>query len=192
MLTQLPEFGDRTLFMSDYLCIKDYVIQVDLRPVQLKVSLDEGSAISVNRVNVRYCLFLGCSSTDQSVDLRRARSIEERPKHILAIAKKISRAPANDYAWAVRKCVIDRQFGNSGDSARIKQFAPKEAPAGHKPRCSSKSGQLEYAWLCSSCTLYLTIQIDEEFGTRVVRKLEAKNGSQSGTLANDGTNTDIA
>ena len=96
MLTQLPEFGDRTLFMSDYLCIKDYVIQVDLRPVQLKVSLDEGSAISVNRVNVRYCLFLGCSSTDQSVDLRRARSIEERPKHILAIAKKILRAQAND------------------------------------------------------------------------------------------------
>jgi len=75
-------------------------------------------------------------------------------------------------------------------------IAPREPRARHKPRCSSKSGQLEYAWLCSSCSLYLTIQIDAEFGTRVVRKFEAKfeakNGSKFGTSANDRTNLDIA
>ena len=37
-----------------------------------------------------------------------------------------------------------------------------------------------------------TIQIDEEFGTRVVRKFEAKNGSKFGTPANDGNKMDIA
>jgi len=105
-------------------CIKHYVIQVALWPVQLKVSLDEGCAISVNSVSVRYCLFLGCSGSDQSVNLRRARSIEERPKHILAIAKKIFRAPANNYAWAARKRVIDRLFGNGSDPARIKDCQP--------------------------------------------------------------------
>jgi hypothetical protein len=65
-------------------------------------------------------------------------------------------------------------------------------PARQKPRCSSRSGQLEYAWLCSSCSLYLTIQIDEEFGTRAVRKVEAKNGSEFATSANDSTNTNVA
>ena len=95
-----------------------------LWPIQPKVFLDESSAISVDSVNFRYRVFLGCSSSDQSVDLRRARSIEERPKHILAIAKKVLRASANDHAWAVGKCVIDRQFGNGDDSARIKQFQP--------------------------------------------------------------------
>jgi hypothetical protein len=65
-------------------------------------------------------------------------------------------------------------------------------PARHKPRCSSRSGQLEYAWLCSSCSLYLTIQIDEEFGTRVVRKVEAKNGSEFAASANDGASTEVA
>jgi hypothetical protein len=65
-------------------------------------------------------------------------------------------------------------------------------PARHKPRCSNRSGQLEYAWLCSSCSLYLTIQLDEEFGARVVRKLEAKNGSKFATSANDGTDTEVA
>jgi hypothetical protein len=75
---------------------------------------------------------------------------------------------------------------------RLYLIAPREALAGRKPRCSSKSGQLEYAWLCSSCSLYLTIQIDEEFETRVVRKLEAKNGSKFGTPANDRTNIEIA
>jgi hypothetical protein len=68
---------------------------------------------------------------------------------------------------------------------RLYVIASRETLAAHKPRCSSKSGQLEYAWLCSSCSLYLTIQIDEEFGTRVVRKFEAKNGSKFGTPAND-------
>jgi len=71
-------------------------------------------------------------------------------------------------------------------------IASRETLARHKPSCSSKSGQLEYAWLCSSCSLYLTIQIDEEFGTRVVRKFEATNGSKFGTPANDGNKMDIA
>jgi hypothetical protein len=107
-----------------HLGIKHCIIQVVLWPVQLKVSLDERGAVSVNRVNVRYCLFLRYSRSDQSADLRRARSIEERPKYILAIAKKILRTPANDYARTARKCVIDRQLGDSGDSGRIKQFQP--------------------------------------------------------------------
>ncbi len=95
-----------------------------LWPVQVKVSLDEGSAISVNRVNVRDCLFLGGPRGDQSVDLKRSRSIEKRPKDIFAITKEILRASTNDYTRAARKCVIDRQFGDRGDSARIKQFQP--------------------------------------------------------------------
>lgn len=65
-------------------------------------------------------------------------------------------------------------------------------PVRHKPRRSSNSGRLEYAWLCSSCSLYLTIQIDEEFGARVVQKLEVKNGSRFVTSASDGTNRDVA
>ncbi len=59
-------------------------------------------------------------------------------------------------------------------------IGPKEALARHKPRCSAKSGQIEYAWLCSSCCLDLTIQIDEESGTRVVRKCEPGPGARSG------------
>jgi len=75
---------------------------------------------------------------------------------------------------------------------RLYVIDPREALARHKPRCSTKSGQLEYAWLCSSCYLYLTIQIDEEFGTRVVRKLEAMNGTRLDTPANDRANIDVA
>jgi len=60
---------------------------------------------------------------------------------------------------------------------RLYVIGPREALAGHRLKCSSKSGQLEYAWLCSSCSLFLTIQVDKEFGTRLVRKLEAKNDS---------------
>lgn len=71
-------------------------------------------------------------------------------------------------------------------------IAPREALAGTKPRCSSKSGQVEYAWLCSSCSLYLTIRIDEECGARVVRKLEAENGSNFRASENDRSNIDIA
>jgi hypothetical protein len=36
------------------------------------------------------------------------------------------------------------------------------------------------------------IQIDKEFGTRVVRKFEPKNGSKFGTPANDRNKMDIA
>ncbi len=68
---------------------------------------------------------------------------------------------------------------------RLYVIASKETLGGHKPSRSSKSGQIEYAWLCSSCSLYLTIQIDEEFGTRVVRKFEPNNASKFGTPAND-------
>ena len=106
------------------LCIKHCVIEVALGPLQLKVSLHKRGAIAVNRVDFRYCLFLRRSRCDQSVNLKRAGSIEERSKDILAIAKKILRTPANDYAWAARKRVIDRMLGNSGDAARIEQFQP--------------------------------------------------------------------
>ena len=37
-----------------------------------------------------------------------------------------------------------------------------------------------------------TIQIDKEFGTRLVRKFEPKNGSKFGTPANDRNKMDIA
>jgi hypothetical protein len=75
---------------------------------------------------------------------------------------------------------------------RLYVIAPGKPAAGHKSRPSAESGQLEYAWLCSSCSLDLTIQIDEEFGIRVVRKVEGKNGSPLGTSTNDRTNIDIA
>ena len=75
---------------------------------------------------------------------------------------------------------------------RLYVITHRETLAGRKPRCSSKSGQLEYAWLCSHCSLFLTIQIDEEFGARVVRKLEPKSGSKFGTPAHDRNKMDIA
>ena len=71
-------------------------------------------------------------------------------------------------------------------------IAPKDAVAGCKLRGPSTSGQVEYAWLCSCCSLYLTIQIDEELGTGVVRKFEAKNGSEFVMPANERNRTDIA
>ena len=104
--------------------IEHCVIQVVLWPVQLKVSLDESGAIPVNRVNVRDCLVLRCSSGDQSVDLKVSRRVEERPENILAIAKKKLRAPANDHAWAAGERVIDCLFGDGGDPARIEHFQP--------------------------------------------------------------------
>jgi hypothetical protein len=66
-------------------------------------------------------------------------------------------------------------------------IGPKEAVARQKPRCSAKSAQIEYAWLCSSCCLYLTIQIDEEFGTRVVRKFARTGVVKSGETADAST-----
>lgn len=65
-------------------------------------------------------------------------------------------------------------------------IGPREALARQKPRCPSKSGQIEYAWLCSSCCLHLTIQIDEEFRTRVVRKFEP-----SASVKSAGANTNV-
>ena len=70
---------------------------------------------------------------------------------------------------------------------RLYVIGPRGVVAGFHPRCSKTSGQLEYAWLCSSCSLYLTIQTDEDFRTRVVRKREARNAPQFGTSANDST-----
>jgi hypothetical protein len=61
---------------------------------------------------------------------------------------------------------------------RLYVIGPEESLAGHNPKCSGKARQLEYAWLCSCCSLYLTIRIDREFGMRVVRKLEVKNGAK--------------
>ena len=37
---------------------------------------------------------------------------------------------------------------------------------------SSKSGAPEYAWLCSVCSSYMTLRIDEENGTIVVVESE--------------------
>jgi hypothetical protein len=53
---------------------------------------------------------------------------------------------------------------------RLYVISPRETVAGHNPRCSRTPGQLEYAWLCSSCSLYLTIKTGEELEARVVRK----------------------
>lgn len=36
----------------------------------------------------------------------------------------------------------------------------------------SRSGSPEYAWLCSVCSSYMTIHIDEENGTIVVVQIE--------------------
>jgi hypothetical protein len=55
---------------------------------------------------------------------------------------------------------------------------------GHARKYGRKSGQLEYAWLCSCCSLYLTIEIDEDFGTMVVRELGRKNDSEASHSAN--------
>jgi hypothetical protein len=75
---------------------------------------------------------------------------------------------------------------------RLYVMAPREASAGREPRCStSKSAQIEYAWLCSACSRYWTIQIDQEFGAIVARRLDTKNGSKFSTVANDRTNIDI-
>jgi hypothetical protein len=68
----------------------------------------------------------------------------------------------------------------------------RESLARSKPRCLSRSGQIEYAWLCSSCSLYLTIQIDDQFGTRVVGKLEGETCFKFPTSANDSANLDTA
>ncbi len=59
-------------------------------------------------------------------------------------------------------------------------IGPKEALDWHKPKCSAKSGQVEYAWLCSACCLHLTIQTDEEFGIRVVRRFDPGGGDGFG------------
>jgi 20S proteasome alpha/beta subunit len=74
---------------------------------------------------------------------------------------------------------------------RLYVIDPRGALARHKPRCSSASGQLVYAWLCSSCSIYLTIEIDEEFGTRVVGKVEAKNGFKFSTSTNETNEMEI-
>jgi hypothetical protein len=74
---------------------------------------------------------------------------------------------------------------------RLYVFDPREALAGQEPRCSRSSAQLVYAWLCSSCSLYLTIQIDEECGTNVARKFEAANCCRFATSANDSAGIDI-
>jgi hypothetical protein len=71
-------------------------------------------------------------------------------------------------------------------------IAPRQVAARHNTTCSRRPAQLEYAWLCSSCSLYLTIQTDEEFGMRVTRKLEAKNGPAKAAPTHDRTSRDIA
>jgi hypothetical protein len=74
---------------------------------------------------------------------------------------------------------------------RLYVIAPKESLAGRKPKYLSRSRQLECAWLCSACSLYLTIQIDGESGVRVIRKCEAKNGTKLRASANDRANIGV-
>ena len=75
---------------------------------------------------------------------------------------------------------------------RLYLIDTRESPAGHTSRRSRKSRQVEYAWLCSSCSLYLTIQIDEELGTRAVPKVEGKRSPKFGTSTIDGSNIEMA
>jgi|SRR5262245_27362264 len=49
-------------------------------------------------------------------------------------------------------------------------------------------GRLEYAWLCSYCCRYMTIRVDEERGTMVLRK--AGPGSRSGQETGAGLHVD--
>jgi hypothetical protein len=105
---------------------KHRVIQLILGPIQFKVFLHKRRAISVNRVYVSYCLSLSRSGGNQPVDLVCARSIQERPKHILAIAKKILRAPANNYAGSSRKCVLYRRLRYNRDSPRATMILSEE------------------------------------------------------------------
>lgn len=102
-----------------HLCIKHCIIQVVVWPVQVKVFIDERSAISIGGVDLFDCIALGHAATYQSMDFVIARSIEKCTEDILAIPKKILRAPTNDDAWAVRKRVIDRQLGNCGDATSV-------------------------------------------------------------------------
>jgi hypothetical protein len=60
------------------LCIKHCVTQVMLGPVQLEVSVDEGSAISVDRVDVGYRFFLGYSKRDSVAEGLRCDHSEKR------------------------------------------------------------------------------------------------------------------
>jgi hypothetical protein len=60
---------------------------------------------------------------------------------------------------------------------RLYVVASRESLAGRKPKHSNNYGQLEYAWLCSSCSFYLTVKIGEDLETRVVGKVEETNGS---------------
>lgn len=76
--------------------------------------------------------------------------------------------------------------------SRLHVICPNGALAGRKPRYSSKSRQLEYAWLCSSCAVSLTVQIDEDVGARVIAKFKPRNDSDFDTSASDGINFEIA
>jgi hypothetical protein len=66
---------------------------------------------------------------------------------------------------------------------RLFVIAPRETAAGREPGHTSKSGQPEYAWLCSSCCGYFTVQIDGNLGMRAVRKCEVQDGPEFGTAA---------
>lgn len=70
-------------------------------------------------------------------------------------------------------------------------IVPRARLGGHTPGCSTRSGQLEYAWLCSACSPYLTIQIDEEFKARVVRKAESKSDSRFDAAADGSPNAGV-
>lgn len=56
------------------------------------------------------------------MDLGVTRSIEKRSEDVWTVAKKILRAPADDDARPLGKCVIYHLLRNGSDAARIEQF----------------------------------------------------------------------
>lgn len=75
---------------------------------------------------------------------------------------------------------------------RLYVINAREALMQRKRRCSGESGRLEFAWLCSSCDLDLTIQIDEELRAKVVGRLEARNDPTMGNSSSECSHIEIA
>lgn len=64
---------------------------------------------------------------------------------------------------------------------RLYVISAAATKAGDKPRPSRGSGEIGYAWLCSSCSFYLTVQRDEELRAVVVQKFVAAEGRRFAT-----------
>lgn len=86
-------------------------------------------------------------------------------------------------------CAAVFRYLHEGKLYVMDRRRPLTAP---KPKYARKPAQLEYAWLCSCCSLYLIIEIDEDFGTMVVRELERKNDSEASHSAKYSIRMEIA